>query len=509
MINMQTSTRVIFNTIVLYVKVILSLVIAFVSIPLVLNALGASDYGLYNLVAGVVAMLSFLNNSMTVSTQRFMSVAMGEKNEEKINSIYNTSFLLHLLLGLLVGVVFEIIGLFVIDRLNIIPERTWCAKIIYQLLIFSTFAKIVAVPFDALVNAKEDMLPFSFIELIDSVLMLAVAFSIRYISGDKLIFYGVCVAFTSIVTFFMKYGWCRYAYKDYHIRLSTYRGKFRIKEMLGFTGWNLFGGLAMIGRNQGIAVIINIFLGTIVNAAYGIANQINGALGHFSATFQKAINPQLMKSEGMNDRNRLLRISFISSKFSVLALAFFAVPLIMEMDEVLTIWLKDDIPPFTLKLAQFILLLSIAYQFSVGIMSAIQATGKIRNYQITMGTILLLNIPIAYLILKMGYSVYYTTVAFVILELISLCVRLFMANKLIGMSVKEYIQNVIQPTMIIIIIPVIITMIPHFVMPKSFLRLVIVCAIYCLLFAVLMFRFAFDEDQRKHIKSKIQHLLKR
>ena len=191
-------------------------------------------YGLYNLVAGVVAMLSFLNNSMTVSTQRFMSVAMGEKNEEKINSIYNTSFLLHLLLGLLVVVAFETIGLFAIDRLNIIPERVWCAKIIYQLLIFSTFAKIVSVPFDALVNAKEDMLPFSVIELIDSVLMLAVALSIAYISGDKLIYYGACVAFISVLTFFMKYGWCRYAYKDYCIQLNTYRGKFIIKEMVGW-----------------------------------------------------------------------------------------------------------------------------------------------------------------------------------------------------------------------------------------------------------------------------------
>ena len=310
-------------------------------------------------------------------------------------------------------------------------------------------------------------------------------------------------------TFFMKYGWCRYAYKDYCIQLNTYRGKFIIKEMVGFTGWNLFAGLAMIGRNQGVAVIINIFLGTIANAAYGVANQINGALGHFSATFQKAINPQLMKSEGMNDRNRLFRISFISSKFSVLALAFFAVPFIMEMNEVLTLWLKDDIPPFTLKLAQYILLLSITYQYSVGIMAAIQATGKIRNYQIIMGSLLLMNVPIAYFILKMGYSVYYTTIAFVILELISLCVRLFMANKLTGMSVKEYIQNVIQPTMIIIVIPVIVAMIPHFVMSNSFLKLVIVCSIYCLLFAVLMFRFAFDEGQREHIKSKIQHLLKR
>ena len=506
---MQTSTRVIFNTIVLYAKVILSLAIALISVPLVLKALGASDYGLYNLVAGVVTMLSFLNNSMTVSSQRYMSVAMGERNDDKINSIYNTSFLLHLVLGLLIVIAFEIIGLFAIDRLNILPERMWCAKVIYQFLILSTFAKIVAVPFDALVNAKEDMLPFSIIELIDSVLMLSVAFSIAYIPGDKLIYYGICVAFISVLTFFMKYGWCRYAYKDYRIKLSEHKGKFQTKEMLGFTGWNLFGGLAMMGRNQGVAIIINIFFGTVVNAAYGVANQINGALGHFSSTFQKAINPQLMQSEGMKDRNRLFRISYISSKFSVLALAFFAVPLLMEMGEVLSIWLKDGIPPYTMRLTQCIILLSVVYQFSVGIMSAIQATGKIRNYQITMGLILLMNVPIAYYILRLGYPVYYTTMAFIVLEVISLCVRLFFAKRLMGMRIVDYYKNVIFPTCIIILIPATFAFIPHYLMDESFIRLVMVCVIYCSIFAVMMFRFAFDKNQRTQFLLKVNNIIKR
>ena len=505
---MQTSTKVIFNTIVLYIKVITSLAIALVSVPLVLKALGASDYGLYNLVAGVVAMLAFLNNSMTVSSQRYMSVAMGEMNNRKINSIYNTSFLLHLGLGLFVVVAFEVIGLFAIDKLNILPERMLCAKIIYQFLVLSTFAKIVAVPFDALVNAKEDMLPFSIIELIDSVLMLAVAFSIAYISGDKLIYYGFCVAAISLFVLLLKYCWCKHAYKECRINLKENKGNLRIREMLGFTGWNLFGGLAMIGRNQGVAIIINLFLGTIANAAYGVANQINGALGNFSATFQKAINPQLMKSEGMKDRNRLLRISFISSKFSVLALAFFAVPLMLEMDEVLLLWLKNDIPPFTVQLAQYILLLSIAYQYSVGVMSAIQATGRIRNYTITMGLILLMNVPIAYIILKLGYPVYYTTMAFVVLEIVSLCVRIFMATHLTGMRIKDYYKNVFLPTMVIILIPLTIALIPYFLMSQTFLRLVIVSSIYGLSFIVLMFRFAFEENQRKAVISRIFNKLK-
>lgn len=506
---MQTSTKVVFNTVILYVKTIASLAIALISVPLILKALGASDYGLYNLVAGVVAMLAFLNNSMTVSSQRYMSVAMGENDREKINTIYNTSFLLHLGLGLFIVVIFEIVGLFAIDKLNILPARMVCAQIIYQFLVLSTFAKIISVPFDALINAKEDMLPLSVIELIDSVLMLVVAFSITYISGDRLIYYGMCVAAISFLILFIKFCWCSYAYREYKIRLKGKRGRFYIKEMLGFTGWNLFGSLAMIGRNQGVAVVINLFLGTVANAAYGVANQINGALGHFSTTFQKAINPQLMKSEGMNDRNRLLRISFISSKFSVLALALFAVPLIIEMDEVLKLWLKDDIPPYTMRLAQFILLLSIVYQYSVGIMSAIQATGRIRNYQITIGCILFMNIPIAYIVLKLGYPVYYTTMAFVVLEIISLCVRIFMVKCLTGMKINDYYKNVILPSLVIILIPMSFALIIHSILDSSLIRLIAVTLTYGLFFTALMFRFAFEENQRDAIYLKLKQFINR
>lgn len=506
---MNTSTKVVFNTIVLYLKVVLSLGIALVSVPLVLNALGASDYGLYNLIAGVVAMLAFLNNAMTISSQRYMSVAMGEQNAEKINSIYNSSFILHLGLGLLVVVAFEIIGIFAIDRLNIQPDRVWCAKIIYQFLILNTFCKITAVPFDALINAREDMLALSVIELIDSILMLVIAISISYIPFDRLIYYGLCSAGISVLTFVMKYLWCVYKYKETRIKFKFFKDKLHVKEMMGFTGWNLFGGLAMIGRNQGVAVIINLFLGTVANAAYGIANQMNGALGHFSSTFQKAINPQLMKSEGMNDRQRLLRISFISSKFSVLALALFAIPLIVEMNEVLSLWLKKEAPKYTMQLAQCIIILSLVYQYSVGIMSAIQAAGRIRNYQIVTGSILLLNVPIAYIILKLGYPVYYTIVGFILMELVSLCVRLFMADQLTGMKYKEYFRHVVKPSFIIIFIPTIFCLLPHFLMSNSLIRLIIVSGVYGLLFIILAYRFAFDASQRKQLQSHLAHLLKR
>jgi len=503
---MNAATKVVFNTAVLYAKILVSMAIAFVSVPLVLRALGTSDYGLYNLVAGVVAMLSFLNNSMAVSSQRYMSVAMGANDVQQINSVYNTSFLLHLILGVLVIIGLEI-GSFFIDNLNIEADRIEVAQIIFQFLILTTFSRIISVPFDAIMNAHEDMIAFSVIELIDSVLMLMTAVVLQYLTGDKLIFYGLAVLGIAVLTFFMKYGWSHWKYKNYRINIIKYKDQLQLKSMFGFAGWNLFGGLAFMGRNQGVAVIINLFLGTIANAAYGVANQINGALSHFASTFQKAINPQLMKSEGMGNRERLLKISFISSKFSVLALCIFAVPLIVEMPDVLQIWLRGNIPPYTVELSCCILSLSIVYQYSMGIMSSIQATGNIRNYQITMGCLILMNIPLAYILLKMEFPVYFVTISCIIIELISLIVRIVFAKKLVNMNFKDFWSQVIRPTLIVVVVPLICCLIPHYIISNMWGRLVCTCGLYVFLYLLMMWYIAFDKSQRNTILVKV-HIIK-
>ena len=477
--------------------------ISLVSVPLVLKALGASDYGIYHLVAGIVAMLSFLNASMTVSSQRYMSVAMGTKDESRVDKVFNASFWIHLIIGVAIVLLLEC-GAFFIDKLNIPDERMGVALIIYQFLIVSTFIRILNVPFNALTNAHEDMLAFSVIDIIDSLCMLALAYALHFVTSDRLIFYGLCVALIAVLNFIMLYGWTRHAYKQYRIRLKKNRDSLLIKEMFGFAGWNVFGAVAMIGRNQGIAVIINMFLGTIANAAYGVANQINGALLHFSETFQKAINPQLMKSEGMNDRKRLYKILFISSKFSVLALCFFAIPLIIEMQEVLHLWLGEDIPPFTLRLSQFILLFSIVNQYSSGLKSAVQATGNIRNYQIIMGVLILMNLPVCYVLLKLGYPVYYVTAGYVVLEIISLVVRIIIAHRITGMSVSDYMNNVIRTTLLIIGISTALCLIPHFLINEGFARLLITVLVFCSVYLFLIWCLAFDQLQREGIRNTIK-----
>lgn len=505
---MKTATKVVFNTVVLYAKILLTMAISLITVPMVLHALGSSDYGLYSLVGGIIAMLAFLNNSMSVATQRFMSVAMGEGDVEKINKVFNVNIKLHLLLGILVVIGLEIIGLFAFDRLNIEPESVGRAKIIFQFLIVTTFAHIICVPLNGVINAREDMVVFSIIGVIDSLLALGVALLLSHISGDRLLFYGFGMMFIPLVTLLLTYIFVRKAYPEYKIDLKRYSEKGLFKETFGFAGWNLLGAVAFMCRNQGTAVIINLFLGTIANAAYGIANHINGALGQFTTTFQKAINPQLMKSEGMRNRQRMHKISFISSKFGVLALSLFAIPLILEMPEVLDLWLRREIPPYTVRLTQFTLLLSIVYQYSSGLMSSIQATGRIRNYQIVMSLIILLNLPVAYYLLKSEYPIYYVTAAFVVLETVSLIVRIFMAHSITGMEIKDYISQVIYPTIMIIGISSAGAFAIHCLMPKSFLRLILVCLVYGVLYMIVFWTKALDDSQRKSILEAVQKPLK-
>ncbi len=509
---MNHTQKVMFNSIVLYTKIIITMLISLVSVPMILNALGKSDYGLYNLLAGVISMLSFLNSSISITTQRYLSVAIGENNKDKLNVIYNVSLVLHLVVGLVIVLLFEICYMFLFDGfLNIEPERIHAAKVVYQFIVASTFFTIISVPFGAVMNAKENMLAFSIIAIIDSVLKLLLAFYLSRCPFDRLVVYGGCIALISFMNVLFNQIYVRIKYKEFNISLIKYFSKEYFFKMLGFSGWNTMGAVAMIGRNQGIAVIFNLFCGTVANAAYGIANQINGVLGYFSSTFQRALNPQLMQSEGMNNRTRLIRIALTSSKYSVWVIALFAIPLIIEMPYVLKLWLKD-VPEYTLRLSQLVLVLAIVYQHSVGLMSSIQAVGKIRNYFITMSILILLNLPICYFILKNGFPLHYCIVVFIIIEFISLITRLFMAHKIVGIRIKDFVMKVFLPNILCIIAGGLVAMIFHFLMEESFLRVVFVSMSYLFVYLVIAWCFVFDIQIKRivlSIKNRFINFLKR
>lgn len=492
----NNANRVIINTAILYFKIIISSIISLVTVPIILKALGAADYGLYNLIGGVIALLAFLKASMTVSTQRYLSVALGQNDLNKTVYIYNTSITLHIVIGIILVLILEAFNHFLFNGfLNIEPSRIGAARIIYQFLIITLFLDVISVPFTGVINAKENMLLFSLIGIFESICKLLLALYLNTYGGDKLILYGAGILIISITVFLLNIFLVSILYKDFKLNIIRYTEKKVFKSLTGFTGWNTFGALAVVGKNQGISIILNLFYGTVINASYGVANQINGVLGYFSQTFQKSINPQLMKSQGMGNKDRLRHLVFVSSKYSVLVLAITGLPIIIEMKTILDLWLGEP-PKYTLEFAQLVIFYSIVRQYSVGIMSGIQSSGNIKNYQIIMSFVIFLNVPLSYCLLKIGFPPFSCVIGFICMEIISLAIRLWMSRSILGVSSVLFLKKIIAPTLSCILISTSIAMIPHLLISSSLQRIILVVAFYVITYLVFMWYFVFDTYEK-------------
>lgn len=499
---METSTKVMVNSVILYIKIIISMLLSLVTVPIILRALGENDYGIYNLIAGIIAMLAFLNASMSIATQRYLSVSVGEGNQEKLNDILNTSIVLHVIVGIVIIVLLEVCYPFLFDGfLKIEPDRISAAKVIYQLMVANAFLSILAVPMEAYLNAKENMLSFSLIYILKSVLMLLLAFYLLGSPGDRLLVYGYGVLLITVLTTVLFYVYVLIRYR-LEIRVDFRNGVKMplMRTMTGFMGWSTLGSFAMLGRSQGIAFIFNIFFGTVANAAYGIANQVNGALSYFSSTFQKAINPQLMQSEGMSNRTRLIRIAYISSKFSVLVLALFSIPLIIEMPYVLKIWL-GKVPDYTLGLCQLTLILALVYQYSAGLMSAVQAVGDIKKYFIVMSILILLNLPISYVLMKMGFPIYTVMVVCIIIEFISFIVRLRQADHIVGINFNEFFRTVFLTSLVAMALAGGVAFGIHLLLSECFARVVVVSIVYVIVFLPATWFIVLNADDKEIVRN--------
>ncbi|MDZ7739337.1 MAG: hypothetical protein U5K32_09820 [Bacteroidales bacterium] len=470
---MRASHRVAMNTGFLYGKMLITLVIALFSTRLILGALGEVDYGIFNLIGGVIAMLSFLNVAMTISTQRYMSFYLGSEDASKLRSVFTSSTSLHLIIGLSIVILLEIAGIFLFNGfLNIPEERIGTARTIYHFMVVSTFFTINAVPYDAAINAHENFLFDAAVGIIESVIKLVIAIVLVYTASDKLVLYGLLMALLTILVRVIKGSFCinRYRECSFTTRLVI-KGKL-IREMISFAGWNLFGSFCTIVRNQGIAIVLNLSFGVIINAAYAVAHQVNSQLMLFSVNMLRSLNPQIIKSEGGGNRSRMLRLAMLACKVSFFLLAFFAIPLIIEMEYVLNLWLKD-VPEYTVIFCQLMLLLSMVQLLTYGLGTAIQSVGRIKLFQSLVGTTLILNLPVAIILIKLGFEPYSILIGSIALEMIAGMMRVIIARKITGLSVKQYLRDVQSRAVPVAILAAGIGLVPHFLMETGFLRLVI------------------------------------
>ena len=441
---MNSTNRMAFNTIVLYANLVITIVVNLYATRLILNALGVSDYGIVNLISGIVAMLSFVQNSMTVSTQRFMSVSIGKRDKNLLSNIFNSSLTLHLFLSIFIIIILEsLIPVVFNSSLQIPADRIFESKVLYHCTVLSTVIVFIGVPFDASINAHEDMVVYAISTIVESIVRMMGAFILIGYEQDKLLFYAFLVILVRLCSFAIKLFYCILKYKDAKIDLRSSSFK-QIQEMFSFAFWNMFGALSLAARNQGVAIVMNTFWGIIVNAAYGIAVQISGQLSNFTATISKAIAPQIMQREGAGDSTGMLSLSIKQSRISSFLLLFMVVPLYVTMDYLLVLWLKE-VPDYTVSFCKVMVVLSFLQQLTVGLQTAIQAKGKIRNYQLIMSIIILMNLPFCYLLLKFGFSPVISLSVMLAIELACIIARVWSAKILVSLNIYYYIKDLIIP----------------------------------------------------------------
>lgn len=440
---MDRKSVLLFNTLCLYVKIILSGIVTLLSTRIILNLLGVNDFGLYNLVSGVVSMLSFLNGTLLVSTQRFLSVAMGEgASNQYLSKIFNVSVSIHLFLALILF--FILLGLkpfLFLYILNIDPSSISVAQKIYDFMIVSSLATILSVPFNALINAHEDMWMFAIIESIVLVLKLISAFLLYIISCDLLITYSFFICMTIMLGCLGKYIWCRKRYVESKISFKQMHDFVLIKQQVGFVGWNTFGAIATLGRNQGIAIVLNLFFGTVLNAAYGVANQLNVLVSTFAATITTVFSPVIMKSK--SNCEKMLQIAFFSSKISFLLSASIALPLLLELDNILLIWVVD-VPDYSSALCEMTILSFVIMQLYPGITRAIYADGRMKWYQMLISLTILSTLPLGYFFLLMGYSPVSIVQIMLITQVCVMFETIFFAHFMLGLNVIRFFGYVLK-----------------------------------------------------------------
>ena len=471
---MKAAKRVIRNTGILYVRMVVTILISLYSTRLILSALGAVDYGIFTLVAGVISMLMFINGAMIIATQRFLSISMGANDTDRMKAVFSNSVILHLIIGLFIAALLEIGGLFLFNGALKIPiERIGTAKIIYHFMVISTFFTINAVPYDATINSHENMLFDAIAGIIDACIKLLIALFLIKTSSDKLIMYGLLMASETILIRIVKSTYCYNKYEECRVKVKSHYNLVLLKEMVSFAGWNLFGLFCSVLKNQGLAVLLNLFYGIVVNAAYGIANQVNSNIRAFSANMIRAIMPQITKSEGSGDRKRMLRLSVFACKMSFFLFAFFSIPIIIEMPFVLKIWLKT-VPENSIIFCQLILVLTMIYQLSIGTMTAVTSVGNIKAFQIAVGAAEIFHLPLAFLLIKLGLPAYSVFIGSIFMELTVSGVRVWFAHKIAGLDIRDYTLNTWTRSMVAAFLTALVGYLIRSSMHEGFLRAILV-----------------------------------
>lgn len=429
------------NAGMLYFRMLLTMAVSLYTSRVILQTLGVEDFGIYNVVAGFVTMLGFLNGAMSSATQRFLAFELGQSGKKDMRGIFSMSMNIHILIAVLVLLIGETLGLwFVRTQLTIPIDKMVAAEWVFHLALLSFMVSIVSVPYNALIIAHEKMNIFALVSILNVMLKLLIVFMLSWFGMDKLILYALLSLAVVFAIFLVYRSYCKSKFIESRFRLYWDRRLFNI--MLSYTGWNLWGNIAAVMSGQGINVLLNIFFGPTVNAARAIAMQVSGALNSFVQNLQVAINPQIIKSYAAQDMDYMHKLVCYGAKYNFFVLLFLSMPVLINIDTILQVWL-GVVPEYTSVFVQLTIFNILVDSISAPLMTSAQATGKIKLYQLIVGGLLLLNLPFSYIVLRKGYEPYIVVYVGIFLSVVALIARLVILKKLVYLPLTEYIKEVI------------------------------------------------------------------
>lgn len=467
---MNDNKKLVFNTVILYIKLIFSIFISFVTSRLILDALGASDYGLYNVVGGFVALLNILATSMIATSYRYIAVEIGRGKDGNVNKVYNTIFVIHIFIAFLFLLLGETLGLYYVNNyLNIEPGKLSDARFIFHLSLLTSAFAVITIPANGLIIAKERFLFTSFIEIVTSLLKLLFVISLLFLGGNKLRLYAFFLAVVQLLTPLI--------YQIYNIKNNKEDIAWNFnycfadyKEIFAFAFWMLLGASAVLGKTQGSVIIINYFFGTILNAAFGLATQVSNGCTMFTSTLRQAAVPQIMKGQASGDNDRTISLVYIISRFSFFFMLIPTLPFLFRTQDILRLWLKEP-PNYTDLFVIFMIIDGLITSLGSGFDAIIQSTGKVRINQVGYAIINLLLLPIMFVLYKLGYPPYINVVLMVILSVITLFFQTYIMVKLTSFNVRTYFEKTILPSIKTIIFAIIPLYLLNFILGDSIIEI--------------------------------------
>ncbi len=493
--------RIAKNAIMLYIRMFVTMLISLYTSRVILQALGVTDYGIYSVVAGVVSVIGFLNSTMSTATTRFLTFDLGKRDDNLLRNTYSMCIMIFGLLSVIFVLLSETIGLWFLNTQMTIPaDRITVANFVYQFAVLSSITGLMRATYNSLVIAHEDFGFFTYINIAESALKLIICFVIMTVSIDKLAFYSFLMFLVFALSFGVQFLWCRSKYEE--ASFAWFWNKPLFKEILSYSGWNLFGSMSSMAKDTGLNVILNMFFAPAVNAAYGIASQVNGVVYQFFASFYNAVNPQVIKYYAQEDMKNMMDLVFRSSRFSFYLILLLSVPIAIEAPTLISFWL-GHVPEHVVSFIRLIVIITAIDATANMIDTSAFATGNIKLYQATVGLISLLNLPLSYIALSKGAAPEMVFAISLGLSLFAFFARLWAVNKVLDFPVKDFLIKVCFTILLVTIVSIIIPVALHVVWHAGLFSAIVSCFVSVIITVIVMLTIGMNKTERRRILSLI------